>query len=86
MKMNFARCFSAVVILKPSLNPCQVKAQIVAVEVLKVDCLKLCQLIQKQKDKKQKLLNAKKGKCMIEKKIARKKEAARIRHGKGKVL
>lgn len=40
MKMNFARHFSAVVIRKPSLNPCQVKAQIVAVEVLKVDRLK----------------------------------------------
>ena len=45
MKMNFARHFSAVVIRKPSLNLCQVKAQIVAVERLKVDRLKICQLI-----------------------------------------
>ena len=76
MKMNFARHFSAVVIRKPSLNLCQVKAQIVAVERLKVDRLKICQLIQKQKDKKQKLLNAKKEKCMIEKKklLERKKQ------------
>ena len=87
MKMNFARRFSAVVIRKPYLNLCQVKAQIVAVERLKVDRLKICQLIQKQKDKKQKLLNAKKEKCMIEKKkTVRKKEAARIKHGKGNVL
>ena len=45
MKMNFARRFSAVVIRKPYLNLCQVKAQIVAVERLKVDRLKICQLI-----------------------------------------
>ena len=37
---EFRKTFSAVVIQKPSLNPCQVKAQIVAVEVLKVDRLK----------------------------------------------
>ena len=49
-----------------NLNRYQVKAQIVVVEeVLKVDRLKLRELIQKQKESKQRFSHLKKGKCMI---------------------
>ena len=86
MKMNFARHFSAVVIRKPSLNPCQVKAQIKAVEVLKVDCLKNLSVDLETKRQEAETLECQKREMHDRQKTVRKKEAARIRQGKGKVL
>ena len=86
MKMNFARHFSAVVIRKPSLNPCQVKAQIVAVEVLKMDRLKNLSVDLETKRQEAETLECQKREMHDRKKTVRKKEAARIRQGKGKVL
>ena len=86
MKMNFARHFSAVVIRKPSLNPCQVKAQIKPVEVLKVDCLKNLSVDLETKRQEAGTLECQKREMHDrKKKTVRKKEAARIKHGKGNV-